>query len=131
MELFIVPLDVPRARRKRARGKELAERETQPSRSAGQPRQPQPSRTTSSTTSKLKSKVWLDFKKISKDGDMVIIAQCNICKAELSGKSSNGTSHLLRHTEAQHKTDQATMNNFFLKSETEALHLRFPCSNLF
>jgi hypothetical protein len=48
----------------------------------------------------------------------MIIGKYNHCNDELSGKSSNGTSHLLRHTKAKHMTDQATMNNFFLKLET-------------
>ena len=46
------------------------------------------------------------------------IAQCNHCDSKLSAKSTNGTSHLLRHIESKHKIEQATMNNFCLKSET-------------
>uniref|UniRef100_A0ACD5TRB3 Uncharacterized protein n=1 Tax=Avena sativa TaxID=4498 RepID=A0ACD5TRB3_AVESA len=66
---------------------------------------------------RLKSKVWQDFTGISNNDDDVIIAECNHCKKRLSGKSSNGTSHLSRHTEAMHKTDNATLNNYFLKDE--------------
>jgi hypothetical protein len=124
MELFIVPPDPPRAQPKHARGggKRPATESPQESGQQQPPQRPQPPRpqatTSSSTNSRLKSKVWLDFTKISKDGDDMIIAKCNHCSDELSGKSSNGTSHLLRHTKAKHMTDQATMNNFFLKSET-------------
>lgn len=115
MELFIVPPDPPRTRQKRPRTRaqqQEAQPQPQPQPSAEQP----PSQPT--VSSKLKSKVWLDFTKISKEGDEVIIARCNHCKADFSGKSSNGTSHLIRHLDAKHKTDQATMNNYFLKSET-------------
>jgi hypothetical protein len=122
MQLFIVPPDPPRTRPKRPRT-----RAQQPQPSA-EPLQPQPSAEQPQTTaeqrpaqhtvsSKLKSKVWLDFTKISKDGDDIIIAECNHCKAQLSGKSTNGTSHLIRHLDGKHKTAQATMNNYFLKSE--------------
>jgi len=62
--------------------------------------------------------VWKDFTRISKEDDDMIVAECNHCKKQLSGKSSNGTSHLLRHIEAMHKTDNATKNNYFLKTET-------------
>jgi hypothetical protein len=113
MQLFIVPPNPPRSRNKRARSSAK-----QSTADDARPSEEQPQRTASSTTSRLKSKVWLDFTKISKDGDPKIIAQCNHCKEELLGQSKNGTSHLLRHTEAKHKTEQATLNNFFLKPET-------------
>lgn len=132
MQLFIVPPDPPRSRNKRPRSRgqpqpqpttDQPQPEPQPQSTTDQP-QPQPQPTADqpqpqpTASSKLKSKVWLDFTKISKDGDEITIARCNLCKSELSGKSSNGTSHLIRHLEAKHKTAQATMNNYFLKSET-------------
>ena len=113
MQLFIVPPNPPRTGKKRARsrGKQITTEQSQPSAQQAQP-------TASSSTSKLKSKVWLDFTKMSKDGDELIVAKCNHCLKELSGRSSNGTSHLIRHLEAQHKTDQATLNNFFIVPDT-------------
>ena len=122
MQLFIVPADPPRTRQKRVRGKQpaaqgsgAATEHAHPTTGGAQPQsQPQPQ----PTISKLKSKVWLDFTKISKDGDKMTIARCNHCEKELSARSTNGTSHLLRHTEKKYKVEHATMNNFFLKSET-------------
>ncbi|KAM0900416.1 hypothetical protein ACQ4PT_020667 [Festuca glaucescens] len=65
MELFIVPPDPPRTRQKRPRTRaqqQEAQPQPQPQPSAEQP----PSQPT--VSSKLKSKVWLDFTKISKEG---------------------------------------------------------------
>lgn len=36
----------------------------------------------------------------------------------MSAKSGHGTSHLLRHIESLHKTDQSRVYTFFLESET-------------
>uniref|UniRef100_A0ACD5WR84 Uncharacterized protein n=1 Tax=Avena sativa TaxID=4498 RepID=A0ACD5WR84_AVESA len=124
MELFIVPPNPPRTRAKRARSraKQKATKKSQPASKSEQApcsaEVEQPLPTASSSSSRFKSKVWKDFTRISKEDDDLIIAECNHCKKQLSGKSSNGTSHLLRHIEAMHKTDNATMNNYFLKAET-------------
>ena len=131
MELFIVPPNLPRTRQKRpsSRGKAPAADESGPAAqrrrtseasepAASEQPQSQCPQQSSSTSSRLKSKVWMDFTKISQDGAKVTVAECKHCKAILSADSKNGTSHLLRHTNQQHKTDQSTVNNFFLKSET-------------
>ena len=111
MELFIVPPNPPRTGKKRARsrGKQTTGEQSQPSAQQS---------TASSSTSKLRSKVWLDFTKMSRDEDEVIVAICNHCSKQMSGKSANGTSHLARHLETQHKTAQATLNNFFIVPDT-------------
>ena len=131
MELFIVPPNLPRTRQKRpsSRGKAPAADESGPAAqrrrtseasepAASEQPQSQCPQQSSSTSSRLKSEVWMDFTKISQDGAKVTVAECKHCKAILSADSKNGTSHLLRHTNQQHKTDQSTVNNFFLKSET-------------
>ncbi|KAE8798430.1 hypothetical protein D1007_26294 [Hordeum vulgare] len=106
MELFIVPPNPPHVRQKTAssKGKKpTSSGRSKNGQSAGQQQptaeaqqQPttkaQPQRTASSSNCRRKSKVWLDFTKISKDGDAITIAKCNHCTAELSAKSGHGTS---------------------------------------
>jgi hypothetical protein len=85
MQLFIVPPNpapAPDPPRGQKRGRSNKTPQQQPNEGQSQ-RQPRPATPTCRLN---KLPVWQDFTKISKDGADVIIAKCNHCPAQLSGK---------------------------------------------